>query len=333
MSWSHHDPACRLRPCNLAVLTGVFGYFSGTTEGRRGFSLGSCTPDYGCRDRDPADRIALPVASPSAKAGAPAANAVPPIACKDEAGLAMLASPTAPWKGAALRVVIAAEKPLDGELSLIAPDGKVAVTSRDRHGGPPYFWTAEIASPAPGTWQAKLTRDGAASPECASVTRDIIVQPKQPPGPRAGKGVWPVTADLESRHREFVFRLDREIVRRAARRAAVVEGDARGVARSVAQPAVQPFRSTRGREGAYRSARLRRRSLLPARLFRLQDGAAVRLFEMQSRRWRPGAEMSAVVEHRERGAAAGARPQQTSDRLHTACSACSPAREQAPPRR
>ncbi len=107
----------------------------------------------------------------------------------------MLASPTAPWKGAALRVVFAAEKPLDGELSLVAPDGKVVVASRDRHGGPPYFWTAEVASPDRGTWVAKLTREGAASPECASVTRAIVVQKKPPAGPRAGKGVWPLTAD------------------------------------------------------------------------------------------------------------------------------------------
>ena len=78
----------------------------------------------------------------------------------------MLASPMAPWKGAPLRVVFAAEKPLEGELSLIAPNGNIAATSRDRHGGPPYFWFAEVASPAPGTWQAILVRDGA-SADCA----------------------------------------------------------------------------------------------------------------------------------------------------------------------
>ena len=92
----------------------------------------------------------------------------------------MLASPLAPWKGAPLRVVFTAEKPLDGELSLIAPNGKVAATSRDRHGGPPYFWFAEVASPAAGTWHAILVRHGA-SAECVTVTREIVVQRKQPP--------------------------------------------------------------------------------------------------------------------------------------------------------
>ena len=110
--------------------------------------------------------------------------------CKDEVGLTMLALPMAPWKGAPLRVVFTAEKPLEGELSLIAPNGHVAATSRDRHGGPPYFWFAEVAAPAAGQWRAILVREGA-SAECATVTREIVVQRKQQAGPRAGKGVWP----------------------------------------------------------------------------------------------------------------------------------------------
>ncbi|MGV1015439.1 MAG: hypothetical protein ACOYB4_10755, partial [Methyloceanibacter sp.] len=118
----------------------------------------------------------------------------PSGACDDAAKLAVLSSPIEPWKGAPLRVVFAAEEALDGEFSLIAPDGSVAVTSRDRHGGPPYFWFAETASPAAGTWIAKLTRDGAPG-ACGTITREIAVRSKQPPGHRAtGKGVWPVRA-------------------------------------------------------------------------------------------------------------------------------------------
>ena len=84
-------------------------------------------------------------------------------------------------------------------------------------------------------------------------------------------------------HREFVFGVDRDALRRAPRLRAVVEGDARGAARPIAQRALRLF-DLRGRERAHPSARLRRRSLFPARLFRLQDGAAVRLFEMHARR-------------------------------------------------
>jgi hypothetical protein len=137
----------------------------------------------------------VPSAALAAKHQAKAHTKVQPEApiatCQDEPGLAMLASPMAPWKGAPLRVIFAAEKPLDGELSLIAPNGNIAAASGDRHGGPPYFWFAEVASPAAGTWQAMLVRGGAA-PECRTVTRNIVVQRREPPRPVKGKGVWPV---------------------------------------------------------------------------------------------------------------------------------------------
>jgi hypothetical protein len=114
--------------------------------------------------------------------------------CEEAAELAVLASPMAPWKGAPLRVVFTVEKPLDGELALIAPSGSVAVKSRERHGGPPYFWVAEVAAPAAGTWHARLTRDRA-SAECSTLTHDIAVSDRKQPAARAVAGsVWPVHA-------------------------------------------------------------------------------------------------------------------------------------------
>ena len=109
-------------------------------------------------------------------------------ACGDEADIAVLPSPLAPWKGAPLRVIFTAEKPLQGELSLIAPDGSVAATSDKRHGGPPYFWIAEVGVPAAGTWHARLSTSG-----CGTITRDIAVRAERPPAPGAAAGsVWPV---------------------------------------------------------------------------------------------------------------------------------------------
>jgi hypothetical protein len=120
--------------------------------------------------------------------------------CEEASGLSVLPAPLAPWKGAPLRVIIAAEKPFDGELSLVAPDGSVAAKSRDRHGGPPYFWFAEIASPAPGTWRARLDRDG-----CSPFTHDIAVRAEQPPRPHAADGtLWPIRADWD-RNTENLF--------------------------------------------------------------------------------------------------------------------------------
>jgi hypothetical protein len=112
--------------------------------------------------------------------------------CEDATELAVLPSPIVPWKGAPLRVVFAAEKPLEGELSLIAPDGSVAAKSRERHGGPPYFWFAEVASPAVGTWHATLARDRAPA-ECSTITREIAVRGVEPPRPRGTEGsLWPL---------------------------------------------------------------------------------------------------------------------------------------------
>ena len=74
--------------------------------------------------------------------------------CGEASDIAVLPSPIAPWRGAPLRVLVASERAADGELSLIGPDGNVAARSRDRQGGPPYFWTAEVKTPAAGTWRA-----------------------------------------------------------------------------------------------------------------------------------------------------------------------------------
>jgi hypothetical protein len=112
--------------------------------------------------------------------------------CDDAADFAVLPAPLAPWKGAPLRIVIAAEKPVDGELSLIAPNGSVAARSRERHGGPPYFWFAEVASPAAGTWRAKLERDGAPA-GCSPFTREIVVSAAEQRRPHATDGtLWPI---------------------------------------------------------------------------------------------------------------------------------------------
>jgi len=112
--------------------------------------------------------------------------------CEDALELAVLPSPVAPWKGAPLRVVFTVEKPVEGEFALIAPDGSVAARSRQRHGGPPYFWFAEVATPAAGTWQARLSRPQAAD-GCRTLTREITVRADKPAPPVATDGsVWPI---------------------------------------------------------------------------------------------------------------------------------------------
>ena len=132
--------------------------------------------------------------------------------CEDVTELAILTSPIVPWKGAPLRVMFATEKLLEGEFSLIAPNGQVAAKSQERHGGPPYFWFAELESPAVGTWQAQFTRADKPA-ECSTITRKISVRQARPPRLTQIRGsVWPLrgtwdraTEDLYSAWIEKLF--------------------------------------------------------------------------------------------------------------------------------
>jgi len=111
-------------------------------------------------------------------------------ACEDAAEVAVLPSPFAPWKGAPLRVLVAAEHAVGGELTLIAPDGSVAARAREQRGGPPYVWFAEVASPAAGEWRAVLSLDSASS-GCGAITKAIEVSASKPAGPPpAERGLW-----------------------------------------------------------------------------------------------------------------------------------------------
>lgn len=115
--------------------------------------------------------------------------------CDGAAELSVLPSPIAPWKGAPLRVMVVTEKPLQGVLSLIAPDGKVAAKSPDRHGAAPYSWFAEVAEPAAGTWHATLALDQPTA-ECSTITRDIIVSAAKPqPVAIPAGSIWQVRSN------------------------------------------------------------------------------------------------------------------------------------------
>ena len=138
--------------------------------------------------------IALTVTHAALSRGAQAEDA-PHSSCPETGEISVLASPISPSKGVPLRVVFTTEKPIDGELSLIAPDGSVAIASRERHGGPPYFWYADVAAPAVGTWKAKL---GAGTSTCPALTREIAVQRKATGRVGASKkSVWPIRAQWD----------------------------------------------------------------------------------------------------------------------------------------
>lgn len=114
--------------------------------------------------------------------------------CRELSGVAVQASPHAPWKGAPLRVLVVSEKPLAGDLAVIGPDGVQVTTSSQRRGGPPYFWVAEVAAPAPGNWHAKLNLKDEVQ-GCRTLSHTIPVVRSAQSGARlSSKSVWPVRA-------------------------------------------------------------------------------------------------------------------------------------------
>jgi len=118
--------------------------------------------------------------------------------CEDVADVTVMPSPVAPWKGAPLRVMAVSEKPIEIALSLMAPDGSRAITSSDRHGGGPYSWFAEVATPAAGTWHATLAFEHA-SAGCDPITRDIVVTADKPAPIATPSGrIWQVRGSWNS---------------------------------------------------------------------------------------------------------------------------------------
>jgi hypothetical protein len=117
------------------------------------------------------------------------ARAAPLGTCGEATEVAVLSSPIAPWQGAPLRVLVANETSLHGELSLVAPDGSVAAKSGERYGGPPYFWFAEVATPAAGTWRITL-----AGTACGTIT--VSAQKPQRPN-MASASIWPIRSNWD----------------------------------------------------------------------------------------------------------------------------------------
>jgi len=102
------------------------------------------------------------------------------------AGVAVFTSPERPAPGAPLRAVAVSEIPLDATLTVVGPNGDTYGETRERHGGPPYWWFVEVPTSMPGTQQACLRPTNA----CVEVL--VGTQPRRP---RSTKGVWPVTRD------------------------------------------------------------------------------------------------------------------------------------------
>jgi hypothetical protein len=102
-------------------------------------------------------------AAPSASAAPALARPVPlpaPARCLPAGEVSLFVGPRSPHTGRPLRVVAHSEKPFSGALVLRDPDGAPVQLSDERHGGPPYWWIAEIPAARSGTYRAIVQRSG-----------------------------------------------------------------------------------------------------------------------------------------------------------------------------
>ena len=138
----------------------------------------------------PAGSAALPVAS----LARPAPVALPgPALCTppSAAGITFFTAPRAPHAGAPLRVLAISAEPHTGALAIAIEDasGAVLAGSTAPHGGPPFWWYAEIPAAAAGGYRAVLRAGD------RRICDEITVAAEPPLAePRTWGAVWPARA-------------------------------------------------------------------------------------------------------------------------------------------
>jgi hypothetical protein len=107
--------------------------------------------------------------------------------CDPAPAVRFFTSPKTPFTGAPLRVMAVSDKPLSGELAL-----GTTTTSAERRGGPPYFWTIEIPSPAAGKAAVTFHQRACENKDSFDVTVATAAPPAiQPPE----QGIWATTGE------------------------------------------------------------------------------------------------------------------------------------------
>ncbi len=147
---------------------------------------------------------AIATEQPLARVADNAAEALPgEIAkCAPAEGIFLFVTPGVAWVGAPLRVLAVSDSPLEGTLRILpagkreaaGPDAALVGSSAVRHGGPPYFFVAELESPRAGPYDARFTQQGCEA-GAGEVTKRILVgawKPPPPVPPKEGAALWPV---------------------------------------------------------------------------------------------------------------------------------------------
>jgi hypothetical protein len=98
----------------------------------------------------------------------------------------LFTSPAAPVAGGRLRAIAVSERPRELALAVIAPTGETLGRGGERHGGPPYWWSVEVAAADPGVYRVCAIDD---------IACENVVVGDRPRRRRATNGAWPITRD------------------------------------------------------------------------------------------------------------------------------------------
>ncbi|MBX3209960.1 MAG: hypothetical protein KF764_33325 [Labilithrix sp.] len=111
----------------------------------------------------------------------------PAPTCEEAPGVFFFTSPAVPVAGRSLRVLAVSDKALAGELRV------ASASEGTRRGGPPYFWSVEIASPSAGTLPLTFAQTACGDGDRGAVTSKVTVRKTAPAPPAPPKdGLWPV---------------------------------------------------------------------------------------------------------------------------------------------
>jgi hypothetical protein len=127
-----------------------------------------------------------------------------PPRCEDPKSVFLFVTPGTASTFAPLRVMAVSERPIAGELRIVAADkgrtaapaeGAAALASSDvRRGGPPFFFVTELEAPRAGAYDAVLTQK-ACDPGKGVVSKHVVVvawKPGPPSPPKETDGLWPI---------------------------------------------------------------------------------------------------------------------------------------------
>jgi hypothetical protein len=153
-----------------------------------------------------------PPATSFASSDPPPASVAPPEApppqgppaplCGDTGNVMVFVAPERPLRGKPLRVVAVSDRPVDARLTIAGPSaiasaGKAVaepVSTSDRHGGPPYFWIAQVDAPRAGKWTASFARDEACGGDPIATKTTWVVGSTPTPPDSPPTALWPTRA-------------------------------------------------------------------------------------------------------------------------------------------